>query len=289
VRRPGRLVAALVSALALAAPATAAAEEVSGTELIALGQAAATDGAARERLLAVDAVDGRPVDVRAALAAARGRDFAVRTRAIAALVATARRGSSAAADRRRASAVLDDRRYKGADLPRPLQKPLEWIGDRIKPVFDWINSRGDSVPGGPVALWLALSALIVAATSTITGTTIRRRALAIERARAAALPEADDPHALERAADRAEHEGHYERAVRLRFRAGLLRLDRRHVLVYRPSLTTGDVARAIEAPAFAEVGARFDEIAYGGRPAERADAEAAKAGWKDVLAQAAPS
>ena len=184
--------------------------------------------------------------------------------------------------------MLDDRRYKGTDLPRPLHKPLEWIGDRIKPVFGWINSLGEDVPGGPVALWLALSALIVAATSTITGTTIRRRALAIERARAAALPEADDPQALERAADRAEQEGDYERAVRLRFRAGLLRLDRRRVLVYRPSLTTGEVARAIAAPAFAEVGARFDEIAYGGRPAERADAEAAKAGWRDVLAQAAP-
>jgi hypothetical protein len=194
--------------------------------------------------------------------------------------------TSRADARRRAAAVLSDRRYTGTGLPRPLHKPLEWLGDRIKPVFDWINSRGEDVPGGPVALWLALSALIVAAASTITGTTIRRRALAIERERAAALPEADDPHALERAADRAEQDGDYERAVRLRFRAGLLRLDRRRVLLYRPSLTTGEVARAIEAPAFAEVGARFDEIAYGGRAAEREDAEAARQGWEDVLAQA---
>ena len=288
MRRPGRLVAALVAALVLAAPATAAAEAVSGEELIALGQSAATDPAVRDRLLAVDAVDGRRVDVRAALAGARGRDFAARTRSIAALVATAQAASTAATDRERARAVLDDRRYKGTNLPRPLHKPLEWLGDRIRPVFEWINGRGQGLPGGPVALWLALSALIVATASTITGTTIRRRALAIEHARAAALPEADDPQALERAADRAEQDGEYERAVRLRFRAGLLRLDRRRVLVYRPSLTTGEVARAIAAPAFTEVGARFDEIAYGGRPAERADAEAAKRGWSDVLAQAAP-
>lgn len=283
-----RLVAALVAVLALTAPATAAAETVTGAELIALGQAAATDAAARDRLLAVDAVDGRPVDVRAALAGARGRDYAARTRSMAALVATTQVAAPPADARRRARAVLDDRRYKGTSLPRPLHKPLEWLGDRIKPVFDWINSRGGDLPGGPVALWLALSALIVAATSTITGTTIRRRALAIERARAAALPEADDPQALERAADRAEQEGDYERAVRLRFRAGLLRLDRRHVLVYRPSLTTGEIARAIEAPAFADVGARFDEIAYGGRPADREDADAARRGWSDVLAQAVP-
>ena len=65
--------------------------------------------------------------------------------------------------------------------------------------------------------------------------------------------------------------------MRLRFRAGLLRLDRRRVIVYRPSLTTGEVARAIGSPAFAEVGDRFDAIAYGGRPAEQEDAEAAQA------------
>ena len=60
------------------------------------------------------------------------------------------------------------------------------------------------MPGGPIALWMILAALVVVAAGSITGTTIRRRALAIERARAAALPEADDPHALERTADRAE-------------------------------------------------------------------------------------
>jgi hypothetical protein len=195
---------------------------------------------------------------------------------------------SPAADRQRAAEVLDDRRFKGAKLPQPLKKPLQWLGDRIEPIATWINDRGTSVPGGPIALWMILAALVVIATGSITGTTIRRRALAIERARAAALPEADDPHALERTADRAQQDGDFERAVRLRFRAGLLRLDRRHVLTYRPSLTTGEVARAIKAPAFAAVGARFDEIAYGGRTAEREDAEAAKQGWKDVLAQAEP-
>jgi len=281
-----RLVALVVATLVLAVPTTAAAEAVSGAELAALGARAANDAQAHDQLLAVDEVDGQRVDVRAALAGARGDDITARTRLIVEVLGE--QEGSPAADRQRAAAVLADRRYTGTKLPQPLKKPLQWLGDRLEPIAEWINGRGTVMPGGPIALWTILAALVVVATGSITGTTIRRRALAIERARAAALPEADDPQALERTADRAEQAGDFERAVRLRFRAGLLRLDRRHVLVYRPSLTTGEVARAIRAPAFAEVGARFDEIAYGGRTAQREDAEAAKRGWKDVLTQAEP-
>jgi hypothetical protein len=53
-------------------------------------------------------------------------------------------------------------------------------------------------------------------------------------------------------------------------------------------MTTGEVARAVRSPAFAEVGARFDAIAYGGQPADREDADAARRGWEAVLAEAAP-
>lgn len=157
--------------------------------------------------------------------------------------------SSPAADRARARTILEQRRFQGTDLPRPLQKPLEWLGDRLEPVFDWIDDRGTTVPGGPIVLWTILAVLLLLAVSGVTATSIRRRALAIERERAAALPASEDPGALERAAEEAEREGDWEHAVRLRFRAGLLRLDRRRILDYRPSLTTGEVARAIHAPA----------------------------------------
>jgi hypothetical protein len=192
---------------------------------------------------------------------------------------------SPAEDRRRAHAILEERRFNGADLPRPFAGPLEWLGDRIEPVLDWFDDLGQDVPGGPFVLWLALAGLVILLAGTVTTTTIRRRAIAIERARAAALPATEDPHALERAADRAERDGDWELAVRLRFRAGLLRLDHRRVIEYRPSLTTGEVARAVSSPVFSEVGERFDAIAYGGRPAERDDAEHARRGWAEVLAR----
>ena len=91
------------------------------------------------------------------------------------------------------------------------------------------------------------------------------------RAARARAPTRDDPAALEREADRAAAAGEWETAVRLRFRAGLLRLDARELIEYRPSLTTGEVAAAVGSPTFERVGADFDAIAYGGRAAGEQD------------------
>jgi len=272
-----RLAATLLAAVALAAPATASAEAVSAAELTAL----AGDPSARERLLAVDRVDGRPVDARAIFAGASGEELPRRARVLVESLGAA--GPDPAEARAAAGAVLEQRRFHGAALPRPFEEPLEWLGDRLQPVADWLADAADVTPGGPIAFWTALAALLLVAAGTFTGTSIRRRALAIERARRAAQPVSEDPRALEREADRAERDGEWERAVRLRFRAGLLRLDDRSVIVYRPSLTTGEVARSVASPAFREVGERFDAIAYGGRPAEREDAEQARRGWAEVL------
>ena len=279
-----RLAATLLAALTLAAPTDAAAQAVTSAELTALAERAATDDAARERLLAVETVDGRPVAVREALAGARGEQLARRARLVAASIAPAGEATPADEHRRQARDVLEQRRFHGADLPRPFAGVAEWIGDQLRRVTDWIDARGGGVPGGPPVLWTLLAAAILLLATGFTSVTIRRRALAIERARAAALPATEDPRALESEAERAERDGDWERAVRLRFRAGLLRLDRRRVIVYRPSLTTGEVARAIDSPAFREIGDRFDAIAYGGRPAERDDAEHARRGWAEVLA-----
>lgn len=185
--------------------------------------------------------------------------------------------------RAEAEDILEQRRFHGAELPRPFAGPLEWLGERLDPVAEWLADLADWAPGGPAVLWTVLGALVIVAAAAVTGFTIRRRAVAIERERRAAVPAAEDPRALELEADRAERDGDWDRAVRLRFRAGLLRLDRRRVLDYRPSLTTGEVARAVGSPAFAEIGERFDAIAYGGRPAEPEDAEQARRGWAEVL------
>jgi hypothetical protein len=92
-----------------------------------------------------------------------------------------------------------------------------------------------------------------------------------------------DPAALERAAAAAERAGDLRGAIRLRFQAGLLRLDRARVIEWRPSLTTAEIARSVRSPEFASLARRFDEIVYGGRVPLPEDAATARRGWAELI------
>jgi hypothetical protein len=98
-------------------------------------------------------------------------------------------------------------------------------------------------------------------------------------------PAAVDPAALEREAEHAEEGGAFATAVRLRFRAGLLRLGARHEIDYRPSLLTADIARRLRSPQFDALARSFERVAYGGLDADADDATAARDGWRALLAR----
>ena len=184
--------------------------------------------------------------------------------------------------------MLDDRRYTGTDVPRPFTGVLEWIGDRIEPIVDWFEERVDDLPGPPGFWWVSLAAGVLILAGLLAARVINRSAGGGDGGGrlGGGLGPRDDPRKLEREADEAERAGEWERAVRLRFRAGLLRLDERDAISYRPSLTTGEVARAIRSPTFDDLGVRFDRIAYGGAPAAEPDAGAQREGWPRVLEEA---
>ena len=91
---------------------------------------------------------------------------------------------------------------------------------------------------------------------------------------------------LERDADAAERRGDHETALRLRFRAGLLRLDRAGILRYRPSLTSGAVVRRVASPSLAVLATTLDEVVYGDRPASAGDVEDARQRWPVALEEA---
>lgn len=275
-----RRAAALALLFALAAASPAAAEDATQREVQTLAARAATgDRAALRSLRRIDTVGGRRVDLSAALAGAGPRALRARLETLAAGAAT---GRVAAADAREdAAAILGERRFHESELPRPFEGVLRRASRYVESAFDRLAGW---LPGGRLTLWVILAALVVAAASLLTGRTVSRAAQAAAQHRPAGVPEPPDARRLEREADAAERRGDLELALRLRFRAGLLRLDRARVLGYDETLTSREIGRVLRSRDFDRLAAIFDEVVYGGRRPERADVQVSREAWAGVLA-----
>jgi hypothetical protein len=274
---------AVLAALLLVPAAGARAEAVSGAELRALATQAVDDLAALERLRGVDSVDGRPADLAAALDAPTGYELRARLAALAQEASSG--GGDAAAARDEARDIVAGHRFSPPEVPGPFRGALERLADWLAPVLDLIPALDDLVPGGRPVVWALLVLLVGGVAALLARRTLRRRTAGggVRRAAARAGAVDDDPDTLERRAREAAERGEHELALRLGFRAGLARLDRRGVIDARPSLSTGDVARALHSPQFDRAAARFDEVVYGRRPAAAEDVAAARAAWSAVL------
>ena len=299
-----RRVALLLLFFVVPASATpaAASSAASSQELRKLAErAAAGDDEASRALLMVDRVDGQPVDLRAALTGAGATERQARLRALASGLGAegpsggARRRApegapGAASVRKAAQAILEQRRFQALDYPRPLRGVLVWVGERAQSVIEAVKGALASLIGRSASQaigWILAAVLVLVLAVAVASRTVRRRALAQERGRAQERRvQRLEPDALEREAREASRLGDHDRAMRLLFQAGLLRLDRRGAIAWRPSLTSGEVARVLASTSFAGVAGRFDEVAYGGRPPDGADVDAARAGWSEVLAEA---
>jgi len=290
-RRLPLLAALLVSLLSPAAPARADTAVTAG-ELRSLARRAPSDPAALEQLRQVRQVDGRPVDVGGALHGAAGDDLRQRLAVLAASVGGAggpgAAGPEATIDaRRQAQDVLAERRFKPPATPRPLRGAFHRIGEWLQPVLAPAGRLFRAIGRTPWAL-VAVGVAVIALAAFLASRVVRRRVAAADRAGAGPFAIAGplDPHRLEREADEAEAAGDLDHAFRLRFTAGLIRLDRAGALRFRPSLTTGDVVRSVPSATLRPLAVAFDEIAYGGRPTEPADLDALRAGMPRVLDEA---
>jgi hypothetical protein len=185
--------------------------------------------------------------------------------------------------------ILGDRRFHHDPAPRPFRGPLRWLGDRLEPIRRAIARAIDFIPWW---MWLAIAAAItVAVIARIIMVSRLRRVSGLSAKPGAGRVAGDapeDPDALERAADEAERDGDLDRAVRLRFRAGLLRLGDRGTIEYRPSVTTGEVRRVLGNETFDDLAETFEEVAYAGRPAVPPDVESARREWPRVLEETRP-
>jgi hypothetical protein len=184
--------------------------------------------------------------------------------------------------RRNAQHILSDRRFRSTSTPRPLRGPLKWLGDRLDTVFRPIGRVLGDIPA---PIWYVLLAGLIAFVAWLITRSYRRRSVALPtkaRGRRTA-EESEDPDALEREADAAERDGDLARAVRLRFRAGLLRLGERGAIHYRPSVTTGEVRRSLDSQRFDGLAGTFEAVTYGGRAADRPDVDESRREWPHVL------
>jgi hypothetical protein len=276
------LAVTLVLSAILASPALG--QNISAERLRELAAAARDDPAALDELREVDSVDGTPVHLAPAL---EGDESEVEERLATLAGDESPFDVNPAAARDEAEEILSERRFHGTETPRPLRGLLDWLADRLRVfggAFDWLAER---LPGGDstAAVLLATLVLLVAAFAAARIAARRSRRILEERHRADVRRRVD-PSDLERAADEAERNGELEEALRLRFRAGLLRLERANVIAFHESMTSGDVARQLRSQEFDRIANTFDEVVYGRRPPESPDLRAARDGWPRVLQEA---
>jgi hypothetical protein len=195
---------------------------------------------------------------------------------------SARRQLSAEARGQAREILADDRFHEGRHRGGPLHQAFVTLGD-------WLEDLVDALPGGALGGWAligAFAAIVALLATTYVRSRTADRAWGAGPAGATALAAAESPDALERRAAAAEQAGDHALAVRLRFTAGLLRLDRAHAIDLRPSLTSGEIGRALHSSRYDELARTHDAVAYGGRPADATDAEHARQDWPQLIVEA---
>jgi hypothetical protein len=187
--------------------------------------------------------------------------------------------------RDRARDIVDG--FEAKDPPKPFRGILDWLGDVIRaitePIGDAIGALFDALPA-PVA-WLILAVVVAG----LVWLLVKVAKQAGPRRRNAGTPTttddvAIDPEALERDAERAAADGDHALAVRLRFRAGLIRLDRdAHAIDYHDGIGNAEVRRVVGDERFDLLADTFDEITYGDSPADGDDDQNARRSWPTVV------
>ena len=285
------IVVFLAAGSASAAPATS-------DRVLALAHDASFDNEVLGRLLKITEIDGHPVDLERLLQGASGAEIEQRVDLLVDEIARGGSGTDPDSARDQARDILTQRRFSPAQVPRPFRGILRTIAGWLDPVatamrkmWDAIvrayNALGSATPGGTATLWVALGLIVLAGATWGTRRLIAKRTQRIVAGLESSGSVArDDPHQLERAAARAAARGDHEEAVRLLFRAGVIRLARARAIPARRSLTTGEIKRKLRSPDFDRLGRSFDEIVYGGRPATKADSSDAHATWREVVRSA---
>jgi len=271
----------LVLWLVAAAP-SAGAEELTNAEYQDLLRSAANDPDALAELRSVTAVGGRPVDLSIVFDHPDSPVLAARLEELRRAAASGRNGVlESEPDRLRGQAaeILEGDKYQPVPLPRPFRRALRWLGERLQPIGDvfasLVNRR--TVQVGAAGIVVTLAVLVA---HRLIARRARQDRVLVQRRRNA---EQVDPRALERRADEAAARGELDVALRLRFLAGLVRLELADRIHRARSATTGELRSQLSAAPFDRLAGQIDRVTYGERSLKSDDLDRARADWAELL------
>lgn len=190
--------------------------------------------------------------------------------------------------REEAERILAQRPYRAQ--PTASESFGEWLERLWYRFLEFVADVADLI-GGPLVLGLLLLGLVVLTAVLVTRNLGHRRAREVELRimREHLLARGADPSELEREAHKAAQDTDFATAVRLTFRAGLLRLDERGRIRYWPGLTSAEIAELLASAEFEALARRFDEVVYGHRTATAVDYANARQGWDKLLNAPVPA
>ena len=189
--------------------------------------------------------------------------------------------------------ILNRREFRPEPSPKPLEGVVKWIGDRLngiaegigdffsglfKPLFELLPGTWGIVVGFTICIAIAAFVIWLVSRNVV-------RPPKIAASDSPATERDIDPNDLEVAAQRAEREEQFDLAIRLRYRAGLIRLDRAGVIELQPWNTAALLTRAVASPRFDRITDTFEAITFGGRAATGTQVNTVRAEWSTLLTE----
>jgi hypothetical protein len=208
--------------------------------------------------------------------------------------------SSTARDQARDILSKAPYRTTATHTPRPLAGLFHALGRALNAAFGrparWLYHHlllhiGHGFTSTFGGWWIIVLGVLAVALGIAVGVQVvgrRTRVTARLSSTGSMVTDSVDPAALERSAAEAESSGDHETAVRLRFRAGLLRLQRGGVIAHPEAETDRQLAVVLHSPTFDTLSGRHERIVYAGDHATSTDAAEARTGWPQVLSEVRP-
>jgi hypothetical protein len=181
--------------------------------------------------------------------------------------------------------------------PRPLAGLLHAIGRGLEiafgPLVRWVSHHLLAAVGSGFTQVFGSWAPVIGMTLTVAvGVALaillvhRRSRIAHRGEREESVKLAIDPADLEARADRLALDGDYAASFRLRFEAGLIRLESLGLIAGQRTRTDAELTDRIGSAAFDHLARRHEAITFAAQPASERDDEQAKSDWPHVPQEA---